>query len=97
MDIEGGESAALLGMKDALKGARVLVTEFAPAWIAAAGSTPLAFLKNIEKHEFEISAVTSGGLVKLSPVKDDSFLTLLPKTRSGSHASEFINLYCVKK
>ena len=96
MDIEGGESAALRGMSRALKSARVLVTELAPAWVIASGSTSLLFLQNIEKYGFEISAVTSGGLVRLSPVKDESFLALLPKPKDDSHASEFINLYCVK-
>lgn len=110
MDIEGGEGAALKGMMRALKSTCVLVTEFAPAWIEASGSTPLLFLQSIEKHGFEISAITQNGLVNLSPVLDASFAILLPKPkdgsparisgeeiRSGSHASEFINLYCVKK
>src|SRR3989338_3786367 len=96
MDIEGGEGAALSGMTRALKSARVLVTELAPAWVEASGNTPLAFLQSIEKHGFEISAITQSGLIKLSPVKDESFLALLPKPKDGSHASEFINLYCVK-
>lgn len=96
MDIEGGEGAALLGMTRTLKEARVLLTEFAPAWIEAAGSTPLAFLQSIERHGFEISAITQKELVKLSPVRDSRFSSLLPKPKDGSHASEFINLYCVK-
>ena len=96
MDIEGGESAALKGMTRALASARVLVTEFAPAWIKAAGSTPLAFLQSIERHGFEVSAITAAGLIKLSPIRDASFATLLPKPKDGSHASEFINLFCAK-
>ncbi len=96
MDIEGGEGAALKGMTHALKSARLLVTEFAPAWIEAAGSAPLAFLQGIERHGFEISAITKDGLVKLSPVRDAEFSHLLPKPKDGSHASEFLNLYCAK-
>lgn len=96
MDIEGGELAALKGMTRTLAGAKVLVTEFAPAWIEAAGGTPVTFLQSIELHGFEISAITQKELVKLSPIKDASFMSLLPKPKDGSHASEFINLFCVK-
>jgi len=97
MDIEGGESAALRGMQDTLKKAKVLVTELAPAWVEAAGSAPLQFLQSIERLGFEIFAITENGLVKLSPVRSEGFRALLPKPANGSHASEFINLYCVKK
>ncbi len=96
MDIEGGESAALRGMKATLESARVLVTECAPAWIEAAGGSTLSFLKTIESHGFEIFAVTQRGLIRLSPVHDGCFASLLPKPKDGSHQSEFINLYCVK-
>ncbi len=96
MDIEGGESSALRGMVRTLKAVKILITECAPAWIYASGSTPLAFLQSIEQHGFEISAITNDGLSKLSPVRDESFTSLLPKPKDGSHASEFINLYCLK-
>lgn len=95
MDIEGGESAALRGMAKTLAGAKTLVTEFAPAWIEAAGSAPVGFLQIIERHGFEIFAITDRGLVKLSPVFDENFLSLLPQPKD-THASEFINLYCVR-
>ena len=97
MDIEGGESAALRGMEQTLRGVRFLFTEFAPAWIEAAGSSPLSFLESIEAHGFDIFAITPRGLTKLSPVKNSDIARLIPKPRSDSHASEFINLYCVKK
>ncbi|MDO8594536.1 MAG: FkbM family methyltransferase [bacterium] len=97
MDIEGGESAALRGMPQTLRDVRFLFTEFAPAWIEAAGSSPLAFLQSIEGYGFAIFAVTENGLVKLSPVQGKEVMSLLPKPKSDSHASEFINLYCVKQ
>ncbi len=97
MDIEGGESAALRGMRHTLAGARYLFTEFAPAWIEAAGSSPLSFLHSIEAHGFQIFAITPNGLVKLSPVRDVGIMSLIPKPKEGTHASEFINLYCVKE
>lgn len=96
MDIEGGESAALRGMNATLQNTKILITEFAPAWIEAAGSTPLAFLQEIERYGFSISAITPKGLVTLSPVNEGDFMSLLPKPKDGSHASEFINLYCNK-
>ncbi len=96
MDIEGGEVSALRGMTRTLASAKILVTEFAPAWIEAAGSTPLAFLQSIERHGFEISAVTQNGLTRLSPVRNTKFDALLPKPKDGSHASEFFNIWCVK-
>ncbi|MSU55766.1 MAG: FkbM family methyltransferase [Candidatus Taylorbacteria bacterium] len=97
MDIEGGESTALCGMTKTLGRARVLVTECAPAWIEAAGSTPLRFLQTIESAGFSIFAVTAKGLIALSPVQDETYRELLPRPKAGSHQSEFINLYCVKK
>lgn len=96
MDIEGGESAALRGMTETLKKTKVLVTELAPAWVEAAGGTPVQFLQSIERAGFEIFAITEKELIKLSPVKDEGFLALLPKPKD-THANEFINLYCVKK
>lgn len=96
MDIEGGESAALSGMRETLKRTHALFTEFAPAWIEAAGSTPREFLQTIESHGFTIHAITPLGRVILSPIADERYAALLPKSKDGSHASEFINLYCVK-
>lgn len=109
MDIEGGESAALNGMREALRMARGMVIEFAPAWIEAAGSSPLSFLEDIESRGFSIYAVTKEGLVPVSPARDETWRAVLPKSkngsparisdweiRSGSHHGEFINLYCVK-
>lgn len=96
MDIEGGESAAIRGMTRTLRDVKVLITEFAPAWIRASGSTSVNFLQSIEQHGFKISAITQGGLINLSPIHDEHFMSLLPTPKDGSHASEFINLYCVK-
>lgn len=97
MDIEGGESAALLGMRQTLAGAQFLFTEFAPAWIEAAGNSPLSFLQALEVNNFDIFAITPRGLTKLSPVCAGTFMSLIPRSKDGSHASEFINLYCEKR
>lgn len=96
MDIEGGESAALRGMSEALKRARILITEFAPAWIEAAGSTGEEFLRAILSHGFRINAITQGGLVPLKGAMSAELASLLPRAKSGSHHGEFVNLYCVK-
>ncbi|MDP3935194.1 MAG: FkbM family methyltransferase [Candidatus Giovannonibacteria bacterium] len=86
MDIEGGEYAALQGMKKILSENRglALIVEFAPAWIVASGNTPLNFLKYIESFGFEIFAITPNGLIKI--ISSDGF----------TPSSEFINLYCTK-
>ena len=97
MDIEGGESAALRGMARTLAQTRVLITEFAPAWIEASGSSPRAFLTSLEAYGFSVNAITERGLISFSPVQDGRFAKLLPTPKDGSHASEFLNLYCVKK
>lgn len=96
MDIEGGETAALCGMARTLSRTKVLVTEFAPAWIEATRSTAVEFLQMIESCGFIIHAITPTGLVTLSPTVDERFARLLPKPKNGSHQSGFINLYCVK-
>ncbi len=61
MDIEGGERAAFLGMAKTLKDTRVLVTEFAPALIEAAGGTPDEFLNTLESYGFQVSPITPLG------------------------------------
>lgn len=94
IDIEGGETAALKGMKKTLEQKSVaLLIEFAPAWIVAAGSTPQNFLSELTSFGFTIFAIMDKGLVKLNP-QDDSYLKLLPKTETAFN--EFLNLYCVK-
>src|SRR3989344_3716082 len=67
MDIEGGEFAALRGMRNTLTEAKFLFTEFAPAWIEAGGNSPREFLRSIGMYGFHIFAITQDGLVKLSP------------------------------
>jgi len=99
MDIEGGEYAALQGMKKILSENRnlVLIVEFAPAWVLAAGNTPLKFLNFIESFGFEIFAITKQGLSKLSPAANDAdYAKFIPKSASGTNFGEFVNLYCVK-
>ncbi len=96
MDIEGGESAALRGMQETLARTGILVIEFAPAWIEAAGSTPQAFLLTIEQLGFTLFAVTAHGLVPVRASDVEALRALLPEQRGDSHASEFVNLYCVQ-
>lgn len=94
IDIEGGEAAALKGMKKTLEQKEVaLIVEFAPAWIIAAGATPQGFLSELASFEFNLLAITDKGLIKLNP-HDDSYIKLLPKTETAFN--EFLNLYCVK-
>ena len=95
MDIEGGEVAALKGMKKILEQKDItLIVEFAPAWIIAAGATPQGFLSEIASFGFNIFVITDKGLVKLNS-NDDSYKKLLPKTETAFN--EFLNLYCVKE
>lgn len=99
MDIEGGESAALRGMERTLSSADnlILVIEFAPAWIKAAGFSPNQFLQKIASFDFEIFCITEKGPVKLRSVLDENFMEFLPKSKDGKCcAGEFINLCCVK-
>lgn len=97
MDIEGGEWKALEGMKKTISshGPLMLLVEFAPAWIRAAGTDPLTFLRTIETYGFTLHAVTSHGLVKIDTINDAQYQELLPKT--PTHFNEFINMYCVKR
>lgn len=95
MDIEGGEGAALHGMQETLKTTGVLVTEFAPAWIEAAGSTPRAFLETIESHGFSISAILGNGLCPISSHTRETWESALPRGKAESRHGEFVNLYCV--
>lgn len=96
MDIEGGESKALVGMQKTIKENQPLaiVLEFAPAWIKAAGSDPNIFLKNLESWEFKIFAIQNNILIQIGS-KGIDFKNLLPKT--PTHYNEFLNLYCAKK
>lgn len=99
MDIEGGEYAAMQGMKKILSQNQspALIAEFAPAWVQAAGNTPLKFLNFIESFGFQIFAITKNGLLKLSPVKNDAdYAEFIPKSSDGTNFGEFVNLYCVK-
>ena len=99
MDIEGGEWAALEGMKKVLRhsSTKALIVEFAPAWIKAAGATPLQFLERIAAHHFEIYAITDEKLVRLDP-HSSGYEALIPPLRAdGSTYNQFINLYCVKR
>lgn len=95
MDIEGGESAALRGMMDTLKnrGVSMMITEFAPAWIKAAGGEPLKFLQNIAALGFRLFAIKDETLLPIDTA-NDSYVSLIPKT--PTHFNEFINLYCVR-
>lgn len=96
MDIEGGESAALRGMRETLARTNIFVTEFAPAWIEAAGHTPREFLRSIEDAGFSISAITDAGPVDIHSMSKQEWDRIFPARTDGSH-SEFVNLYCMRR
>ena len=99
MDIEGGEWAALAGMKKVLShpSTHALIVEFAPAWIKAAGATPLQFLERIASSHFDIFAITKEKLVRIHPSSSATYESLLPpRAADGSAYNQFSNLYCVK-
>lgn len=100
MDIEGGEYTALRGMQNILRQNHdiALIVEFAPAWVLAAGNTPVSFLNFIESFGFQIFAITKTRLSKLSPIiNGESYKKFIPKSADGTNFGEFVNLYCVKK
>ena len=98
MDIEGGEVAALVGMKKLIANSPNLkmITEFAPDWIIAAGKTPLEFLKNLTNLGFKISAIVGDTLVPISSNSEESYKKILPKPNANDSYNSFLNLYCTK-
>ncbi|KKT29432.1 MAG: Methyltransferase FkbM family [Candidatus Azambacteria bacterium GW2011_GWC2_45_7b] len=87
MDIEGGEPAALAGMKNVIlkSGNIILVSEFAPAWLRKAGVEPLNYLNNLRALGFEISADRGGEILPFNPTESE-MQKLAP--------SYFTNIYC---
>jgi len=92
MDIEGGEFAALKGMRGAVSEnpSLMLLVEFNPGCLKLAGVHSLEFLRLLNDLGFEIFTVGEKQLVKikLSEIADD---------RDVLAGAEFINLYCVRK
>jgi FkbM family methyltransferase len=99
MDIEGGEAAALKGMENTLKANAnlILLIEFAPAWVAAAGVQPADFLQNLASFGFKIFAITPKELIGLLEKDFKNYQNLIPKSKDGSAFGEFVNLYCIKE
>ena len=98
MDIEGGEAAALKGMENVLRTNTnlMLLIEFAPAWVTAAGVQPADFLQNLASFGFKIFAITPQKLISLPEKEFKNYQNLIPKSKDGSAFGEFVNLYCVK-
>ena len=88
MDIEGGEPKALDGMKVILLNNEniVLMSEFAPAWLKAAGTEPLDYLQNFKSLNFKVFAILNNGLLPFAPENE-------AEMRAAMH-SYFINIYC---
>lgn len=97
IDIEGGEAKAFAGMKNTLikNNNLIIVAEFAPRWIKAAGVEPLEFLRNLAAFGFKIFAITKAGLEKMdinNPRCADKYFD----PNNTNAFNEFINIYCVK-
>lgn len=97
IDIEGGEVKAMTGMKNTLNKNTnlIIIVEFAPRWLKAAGLEPFQFLKNLADFNFKIHAITGGGLEKINtddPHSADKYFD----PHNTNAFNEFINLYCVK-
>lgn len=89
MDIEGGETKALAGMKKILSENSdiKLLTEFNPECLDLAQIPPLDFLKEILSLGFTIFAVTSTGLVKMKIDDTTDYHEYL-------FGGAFVNIFC---
>lgn len=98
MDIEGGESLAIKGMRGTLGKNMDLafIVEFAPAWVKASGHNPDQFLADLGSFGFKIFAITKEGSVELG-AGNQSYEKFIPKSSGSTPSGEFINLYCTKK
>lgn len=99
IDIEGGEAAALTGMAQTMQVNKNLavITEFAPAWIKAAGKDPLTVLQQFKNNNFSIFAIANNKLSLLTPINKESYEVFIPKLQpNGSAYNQFVNLYCAK-
>lgn len=92
MDIEGGEYAALGGMKKLLKRNKklALFTEFSPYAIKKAKKSPQGFLNLLKLHGFKIFSIDESKGI-LSPLNIKSFVSSCPLDRDWH-----INLLAVK-
>lgn len=91
MDIEGGEMAALRGMKKII-GANpeiALVVEFNPGCLKMAKVIPTDFIKTLRDLGFKIFSIQSKDLIEIGPQENFPEKYLLP-------GATFVNLYCVK-
>ena len=92
MDIEGGEPAALKGMRRLLAALNdiILVVEFNPDCLKQAQVHPIDFLKSIEDYGFNLFAITPTGLKRIEVAKLLEYNSIMPN-------SDYVNLYCAKK
>ncbi len=66
MDIEGGETAALLGMDRVIRANENLkmIVESWPGWITKAGSSVAEFLNKFAEYGFKLHVIGKGGSIK---------------------------------
>lgn len=98
MDIEGGEVAALRGLKKTISQNPniAIITEFAPDWVSAAGMTPLQFLQNLSALNFKIFAIMPDKLIPIATNSEEGYKKIMPKPNANDSYNSFLNLYCVK-
>ncbi len=93
MDIEGGEPAALRGMRKTLEKNRdiLLVVEFAPDWLRGGGVAPLNFLQELRQLGFEIFGILDGKIIPFDPKNEQEMERIVPPYGG---TTGFMNIYC---
>jgi len=92
MDIEGGELAALEGMRVTVykNPSLTLLVEFNPGCLKLAGVDPLDFVRRLNDFDFEIFTVGEKQLIKIRPAE-------IARPEDILGGAEFINFYCARK
>jgi FkbM family methyltransferase len=87
MDIQGAEPAALIGMSDLIARSKqlMLIVEYCPGCLMAAGINPSAFLRQLSAAGLSIFAITSGGKL----VNPEAVIHQLARW-------QYVNLLCEK-
>jgi len=91
MDVQGFEPFVLKGMRRTIqRSARmVLMTEFWPFGIRAAGSNPAHFLSSLEAAGFQLSQLDNSGTLVPIPSHDD-----LVRRYTGRHYTNVVGIKC---
>lgn len=92
MDIEGGELAALEGMRVTVykNPSLTLLVEFNPGCLKLAGVDPMDFVRRLNDFDFEIFTVGEKQLIKIRPAE-------IARPEDILGGAEFINFYCARK